>query len=65
MEYRRIYPLFAAEGLNNWYFWFLIPIGVVGNTISFVVRNNSILSIGTLQQTKDLHKIIARIILFR
>ena len=30
----------SAEGLNKWYYWIIMPTGVVGNIISFVVREN-------------------------
>ena len=38
MTNQEIYFSIAAEGLNKSYFLFLIPIGIIGNTLSFLVR---------------------------
>ena len=40
----KIFPIFPnyeflGEGINRWYFMFMIPIGVLGNLLSFVVSS--------------------------
>ena len=32
--------IFTDESLNKYYYWIIMPLGIVGNVISFVVRNN-------------------------
>ena len=46
------YPItfHTGESLNKWYFWFIMPLGVVGNIISFVVRTNFLCIIFTKKQ---------------
>ena len=35
----------AGEGINRWYFWFVLPLGILGNLFSFAVSGAALLVI--------------------